>query len=137
MSSHDHRERMRFDVGIPFVDWVGIEPVESAPGHVVTRLEVSEHHTNSGRVAHGGALMTLLDVTMAMTARSTAEEPLTVRMVTIEMKTSFMRAGSGMLYCTGKSLHRTRSLSFCEAEVCDASGALVARGSGTFKFMPR
>ena len=130
-------ERTRFDFAIPFIDWLGVEPVESLPGRVVTRLTVQDHMTNSGHVAHGGAIMTLLDVTMAMTARSTADDPLQVRMVTIEMKTSFMRAGSGVLYCTGKSLHRTRSLSFCEAEVCDASGALVARGSGTFKFMPR
>ncbi len=130
-------ERTRFDVAIPFIDWLGIEPVESLPGRVVTRLAIQDHMTNSGRVAHGGALMTLLDVTMAMTARSTADDPLQVRMVTIEMKTSFMRGGTGELTCTGTSVHRTRSMCFCEAEIRDAEDRLVARGSGTFKFMPR
>jgi uncharacterized protein (TIGR00369 family) len=81
--------------------------------------------------------MTLLDVTMAMTARSTADDPLQVRMVTIEMKTSFMRGGTGELICTGTSVHRTRSMCFCEAEIRDGDDRLVARGSGTFKFMPR
>jgi uncharacterized protein (TIGR00369 family) len=130
-------ERTRFDVAIPFIDWLGVEPVESLPGRVVTRLTVQDHMTNSGHVAHGGAIMTLLDVTMAMTARSTADDPLQVRMVTIEMKTSFMRGGTGELTCTGTSVHRTRSMCFCEAEIRDGDDRLVARGSGTFKFMPR
>jgi acyl-coenzyme A thioesterase PaaI-like protein len=42
-------------------------------------------------VTHGGALMTLLDVTMATAARSAACNP-DMGVVTIEMKTSFMRA---------------------------------------------
>jgi len=63
-------ERSRFDVAIPFIDWLGVELVESLPGRVVTRLKIEDHMTNSGHVAHGGAIMTLLDVTMAMADRN-------------------------------------------------------------------
>ncbi|MEN9773107.1 MAG: hypothetical protein RL322_177 [Pseudomonadota bacterium] len=130
-------ERSRFDVSVPLVDDLGIELLESVPGQVVTFLRVLPRHTNSAQVAHGGAIMTLLDVTMAMAARSTAENPLKVRTATVEMKTTFMRAGAGLLTCTGVTVHRTRSLCFCEAEIRDESGGLVARGSGTFKPFPR
>ena len=57
--------------------------------------------------------------------------------VTIEMKTSFMRPGLGRIVATGKRLHRTASMAFCEASVAfdPAEGALIAHATGTFKFL--
>jgi acyl-coenzyme A thioesterase PaaI-like protein len=81
--------------------------------------------------------MTLLDVVMAHAARTPGEaggEP-QPGVVTIEMKTSFMRPGTGRLIATGKRLHGTASLAFCEGYVHDAKGVLVGHSSGTFKYM--
>ena len=88
-------------------------------------------------MAHGGVTMTLLDVAMAHAARSPGEdgEPEHSGVVTVEMKTSFMRPGLGRLVATGRRQHRTVSLAFCEASVVDAAGQLVAHATGTFKFL--
>jgi len=88
-------------------------------------------------VAHGGVTMTLLDVAMAHAARSPGEDGVAERsgVVTIEMKTSFMRPGLGRLVATGRRLHRTVSFAFCEASVVDAEGQLLAHSTGTFKFL--
>jgi uncharacterized protein (TIGR00369 family) len=85
-------------------------------------------------VTHGGAVMTLLDVTMAMAARSVAKD---LGVVTIEMKTSFMQPSHGHLTAKGRLLHRTATLAFVEATVFDAHGKTCAHATGTFKYLRR
>ncbi len=126
-----------FDVAIPFVEGAGIELLEFSRERVLARLDVQDRHSNSSGFAHGGAVMTLLDVSMAMAGRLASDAPDQTAVATIEMKTAFMQGAKGRLLCSGYCVHRTRSLAFCEAEVRDADGALVAKGSGTFKFMQR
>ena len=55
--------------------------------------------------------------------------------VTIEMKTSFMRPGEGRLTGRGKLLHRSATLAFCEGSVFAADGALCAHATATFKYL--
>jgi uncharacterized protein (TIGR00369 family) len=55
--------------------------------------------------------------------------------VTVEMKTSFLRPGLGTLRAVGRRQHRTASLAFCEGSVFDEKGELVAHATGTFKYM--
>jgi uncharacterized protein (TIGR00369 family) len=121
----------------PFVEWLGPVLATLAAGTAEMTLAPQPGHINSWGVAHGGVLMTLLDVTMAHAARSPVEgQPDDPRGVaTIEMKTSFVRPGTGPLTARARRLHRTGTLAFCEGSVFDASGALVAHASGTFKYL--
>ena len=128
---------MKFLATIPFVDLLGMELLACEAGQAEIALTLREELTNSWSVAHGGVTMTLLDVVMAHAARSPnqpghAESP---GVVTIEMKTSFLRAGLGRLTARGRLLHRTASLAFTEGMVVDEKGELLAHGSGTFKYM--
>lgn len=128
---------MKFLATIPFVDLLGMELLACEAGQAEIALTLREELTNSWSVAHGGVTMTLLDVVMAHAARSPnqpghAEAP---GVVTIEMKTSFLRAGLGRLTARGRLLHRTASLAFTEGMVVDEKGELLAHGSGTFKYM--
>ena len=77
--------------------------------------------------------MTLLDVTMAIAARSVAPG---MGAVTIEMKTSFLQPARGPLVARGRLLHRTRAMAFVEGSVFDAQGNLCCHASGTFKLVP-
>jgi len=128
---------VQFKVRIPFVDLLGFTLQRFEPGESEIHLELRDELTNSWGVAHGGVTMTLLDVVMAHAARSATAPGGEVQpgVVTIEMKTSFMRPGQGTLIATGKRLHKTSSLAFCEGWVHDAAGALVGHATGTFKFM--
>jgi uncharacterized protein (TIGR00369 family) len=128
---------MEFRVRIPFVELLGMELIRFEPGACEIHQTLREELTNSWGVAHGGVTMTLLDVVMAHAARSPKEpggEALQ-GVVTIEMKTSFMRPGLGRLIATGRRLHGTVSLAFCEGTVHDAQGLLVGHASGTFKYL--
>jgi uncharacterized protein (TIGR00369 family) len=128
---------MDFLARIPFVDLLGFELVRLDPGVSEIAITVREELTNSLGVAHGGLLMTLMDIAMAHAARSPVEPGGEVlgTVVTIEMKTSFMRPGTGRVVATGRRMHRTVTMAFCEASVLDARGHLVAHTTGTFKYL--
>ncbi|MDE2081409.1 MAG: PaaI family thioesterase [Burkholderiales bacterium] len=138
---------------IPFVEQLGFELWAFEGGQAELRVDLAEGHLNSWRVAHGGVLMTMLDVAMAHAARSASgaaesaagdgataapDAPDAVRgpgVATIEMKTSFVRAAEGRLRAVGRLLHKTTTLAFCEASVTDDEGRLCAHATGTFKYL--
>jgi uncharacterized protein (TIGR00369 family) len=128
---------MDFLARIPFVDLLGFELLRLDPGSSEIAITVREELTNSLGVAHGGLLMTLMDIAMAHAARSPVEPGGEVlgTVVTIEMKTSFMRPGTGRVVATGRRMHRTVTMAFCEASVLDARGHIVAHSTGTFKYL--
>lgn len=122
-----------FPLRIPFVEQLGLELHACAGGASELRVDLKEAHLNSWEVAHGGVLMTMLDVAMATAARSLHLDGPGV--ATVEMKTSFMRPAEGELRALGKLLHRTSTLAFCEASVFDGEGHLCAHATGTFKYV--
>jgi uncharacterized protein (TIGR00369 family) len=130
---------MDFPVVIPFVDLLGFELVRFADGEAEIQLPLREDLLNSFGVAHGGLSMTLLDVVMAHAARSIdlALGDKAPGVVTIEMKTSFMRPGQGRLRATGRLLHRSTTMAFTEGQVFGGDGQLCAHATGTFKYVRR
>jgi uncharacterized protein (TIGR00369 family) len=78
--------------------------------------------------------MTLLDVAMAVAARSVDKE---MGVVTIEMKTSFMQPARGKLSGKGHLMHRTASMAFTEGTIFDSEGRACAHATGTFKYVRR
>lgn len=125
---------MGFGVDIPFVRHLGLELVNFADGQSEIHYAPKAEHLNSFNVTHGGALMTLLDVTMATAARSMEPD---MGVVTIEMKTSFMQPAMGELTAKGTLMHRTATMAFTSATVFDHKGRACAHATGTFKYVKR
>ena len=123
-----------FGVSIPFVEHLGFELMAFDGGHSQINYEPKPEHLNSFGVTHGGASMTLMDVTMATAARSVQHD---MGVVTIEMKTSFMQAARGKLTGKGRLIHRTATLAFTEATLYDEEGRACAHATGTFKYVKR
>ena len=127
-----------FGAKIPFVDHLGFSLEKFEGGESELHFEPRPEHFNSFDVTHGGAVMTFLDVIRATAARSVDPE---MGVVTIEMKTTFMRpakvpAGQALVG-KGHLQHRTRSMAFTEGSVFDAQGQLCAHATGTFKYVSR
>ena len=134
---------MDFPLQIPFVQAMGFELLRMQDGEAEIALNLRPDQHNSLSMAHGGVTMTLLDVAMAHAARS-ADAPADATanapgrgVVTIEMKTSFMRPGTGRLTARARVLTRTIALAFCEASLFDEADALVAHATGSFKYLTR
>jgi uncharacterized protein (TIGR00369 family) len=128
---------MKFQVFIPFVEALGFELLRFENGEADIAMTPRDEHMNSWSVVHGGVTMTLLDVAMAHAARSPVDgQPHDPRgVVTVEMKTGFMRPGIGRLVARAKVLHRTSSLAFCEGAIHGPDDELVAHATGTFKYL--
>jgi uncharacterized protein (TIGR00369 family) len=139
---------MRFPVRIPFVEALGVELLTFEAGSARLALTLRDDQLNSWNVAHGGVTMTLLDVAMAHAARSPNQpgHPTSQGVVTLEMKTTFMRPARGRLVATARVLHRTATLAFCEASIDTRDAAAetpgepsdrlcVAHATGTFKYV--
>ncbi len=134
---------MEFPVLIPFVQAMGFELLRMQGGEAEIALPLRADQHNSLHMAHGGITMTLLDVTMAHAARS-ADVPMDAApatlgrgVITIEMKTTFMRPAEGRLTARGRVLSRTPTLAFCEASVFNEAGVLLAQATGSFKYLTR
>lgn len=123
---------MKFPVVVPFVEHLGVVLKKVDRQHSELALAPLPEHLNSHGVVHGGVLMTLLDVAMAMAARAGRAE---VGVVTIEMKTTFMQPASGALNVQGQVKLRTTNMAFTEATVFDAHNRACAHATGTFKFV--
>jgi len=123
-----------FGAYIPFVDHLGFELVFFDEGQSELSYTPEPEHMNSFNVTHGGAVMTLLDVTLATAARSVDKG---MGVVTIEMKTSFMQPASGTLTAKGRLIHRTRNMAFTEGTLFDAAGRACAHATATFKYVKR
>lgn len=117
----------------PFIEHVNIKNHGVTDGVAVSEVELRQHHMNRIESAHGGLIATLLDNAMVSAGRAAAGPE--ARLATIEMKLSFMRAGKGALRCTARCLHSTSKLAFCEGEVRDASGNLIAKASSTMQYV--
>lgn len=119
----------------PFVVALGIELTSARNGESELSVTLAESHINTWSIAHGGVTMTLADVSMSVAAASLVEDD--IGCVTIELKLTFMQPGRGRLHGTAKCLHRTSSMAYCEAEVRDTGGLLVAKALGTFRYIKR
>lgn len=123
-----------FRLNIPFIKELGVEFISAQEGSALVALDLQPRHLNSWSVAHGGVIMSLLDVAMAVAGRTRFEGA--GGGVTVEMKTSFLQpAHAGTrLTCKAHAFHRSSTMAFCEAEVRDGEERLIAKALGTFKY---
>jgi uncharacterized protein (TIGR00369 family) len=116
---------------IKFIEHLGVKTVALDDGHARVELELKPEFMNSFGTAHGGVIMTLLDVALCQAART--QHPDAPGIVTIDMATSFISGGEGRLVAEGRVLKPGRTTIFAEAEVRNADGTLVAKAIGTIR----
>jgi uncharacterized protein (TIGR00369 family) len=120
-----------FGLKVPFLGLLGVHVEHWEKGRSLMSLTLRDELTNSWGFAHGGVVMSLLDVALATAALTT--DPDAPGAVTVNLSVNFVGAGSGTLVAEGRLVRRGRSLLFCEGEVRSASGEVVATAIGTFK----
>ena len=126
-----------FPINIPFVHYLGLTLHAFGDGQSVIGLSPEAHHLNTFDMAHGGVVMTMMDICMLMAGRAKPrdDDDLMKSLITIELKTSFMQPAVGDLRAHGSCVHRTASMAFCEGALTNETGAVLARATGTFKYM--
>jgi uncharacterized protein (TIGR00369 family) len=118
---------------VPFADLLGIEVLDRGGGRARLALGSRPELHNSRADVHGGAVMTLCDIALALAAMSL--DASSQGAMTIDLTVSFIGPGRGRLTAEGRCLRAGRTVAFSEGEVRDGEGALVAKAVGTFKLV--
>lgn len=117
---------------IPFVSHLKILTEALGPGSARLSMPVEPYMTNSLGTAHGGVIMSLLDVALCTAARTL--HPESIGVITIDLSTSFIGGASGKkLFADARVLRDGRSMSFVEAEAKNEDGSLVAKAIATVR----
>ncbi len=77
--------------------------------------------------------MSAFDFTLSAAAR--AHDPLQFGAVTIEMSTHFYESARTSVHVMARCPRRGKSIAFCEGEIRDETGKLVAVARATFKLI--
>ena len=123
------------ELNVPFLKLLGVRFLSAEMGKGEILLALKPEHTNTWEVAHGGVLLTLMDVAMAVAARSA--DPGDRSVVTIELKNNFMQAATGILRVKADTVRHTATMAFCEAKLYNDQGEVCCMSTGTFKYLMR
>lgn len=117
---------------LPFLNLLGLKLEHAEAGVARISLDLRAELCNNHGAGHGGVIMTLLDSAMSNAALSKLDYSREV--VTIDMQIAFMRAATGLLVATGRATGGGKSVCFCEAELADQHGQVLAKAMGTFRY---
>ena len=93
--SHVPKETYDFTKNIPFSEHLGIKVDSLEKGVARLSMQVKPEYMTSWGTAHGGSILSLLDITLSMTARTLYDPPRSV--MTIDLSTQFISTATGML----------------------------------------
>lgn len=117
----------------PFTEWMGLVEVSSKTGVIELQVVQRNELNNRRQVVHGGVLATILDSAMARAAR-TVDGGVEIA-GTVDLHIQFIQPATGTLIAVGRVTSSTRSLAFCQAEVRNQSGRVVACAMGTMRLV--
>ena len=116
---------------VPFAEFLGHPHRRQRARAARLELALRPELMNSFHDAHGGVVMTLADVALAVAAIT--QDGAARGAITVDLSVSFLGPGKGTLVAEARCLRAGRSLAFSEGEIRDAEGSLVAKALGTFK----
>jgi uncharacterized protein (TIGR00369 family) len=124
-------ETFAFTRNIPFSEHLGIQVDGLEKGVARLSMMVKPEFMTSWGTAPGGSILSLLDITLSMTARTLFDPPRSI--MTIDLSTQFISTATGLLRAEGRVMRAGKSTIFCEGEARDEQGGLVAKAIGTFR----
>lgn len=114
---------------------------KTEPGRTTWQAMADERFANPAGIVQGGILAALADSAMGAAAVTHAvKDPgRKVFSANLEMKASFLRPAriGSVLTCRASVISGGDRVVFCEAEIADGDGRLVAKASSTYLLTPR
>ena len=126
-----------FAASSPYYRAMGMSLVELSDGLAAIRLEIQASQLNADGILHGGVLPAIADGAMGNALRTL--NGASAQVLTAEVQLHYLRpVRGGAVLAEGRVVQSGRRLSFAEVAMRDeASGRLVARGSGVFVIQHR
>ena len=113
----------------------GFRMMAAAPGRVVLRFRVQQHHLQVHRVVHGGVMATLADTAGGLATYMSV--PPGTRVATVEMKINFLEPiERGTVTADARVIRCGRNFSVVDCDVRDSKGRLAGKALMTFAIGP-
>jgi uncharacterized protein (TIGR00369 family) len=123
-----------FVANSPLARHLGIELAAIERDRARLRLPFAGAIVTVGDVVHGGAISALVDTAATAAAWATDDLPDSLRGSTVGLTVDFVAAARGAdLEATARVVRRGGTLCFCDVEVADPGGQLVAKALVTYK----
>jgi uncharacterized protein (TIGR00369 family) len=121
----------------PFPKTLGIETVISDPGHAELHLKLRPELLNGGGTAHGGVIAALIDTAVGHATSLMGGEG-RQGSITLSLTVNYIAAVrlGGELRAVARVRGGGRSSAFCDCEVTDGDGTLVATGLSVMRQRP-
>ncbi len=126
----------RFKTAYPFQELVGFRKTEFGDGFSRFELQLAPEHMNRAGIPHGGVYASMLDSALGSAGCYIGEDNDFRAAVTLNLNISFIAAPKGKtLFAQARTVGGGRSVYFAEGEITDEKNTLIARASGTFKYL--
>lgn len=113
-----------------FASLLGIEILEAKDGYAKTKLEVKTEHLNAMDTAHGGAIFSLADMTLAAAANSYGNVA-----VAINGNIAFLKAATkGTLFAEAKETSRNTKIGHYTITITNEQNELISNMQGMVYF---
>ena len=98
------------DVFVPFAEQLEVRAGHNREGDVGLELQLREERLNSWQVAHGGVVMSVLDIFIGLSAKALDEN--SIGATTVGLKTNFIKAATGRIRSRWRAQRPGRRLMF-------------------------
>lgn len=116
---------------IPYLKFLGIEPVDFDWGVAVLSLEMNDNLRQPYGLLHGGAIASLIDSATASAVIGTLGDG--EQATTIDLSLQYLRPHTaGKITCTAKITRAGKRIIFVQAEVVNEEGKLIATALSTY-----
>ncbi|PKQ11198.1 MAG: PaaI family thioesterase [Alphaproteobacteria bacterium HGW-Alphaproteobacteria-1] len=116
-------------------DHLGYHLVAWSPDFARVELPMGRHIANRQGLPHGGIHATLLDTTMGFAGCYTGDPDRRQMALTLSLTVNYLGQAQGsLLIAEARRTGGGKSTFFAEGTVRDESGAIVATGTGVFRY---
>jgi uncharacterized protein (TIGR00369 family) len=117
----------------PYYRHLGLTVMPPEDGTLRVVMDAMEELSNSRGEVHGGAIASLLDVTISSALRSTLGEGGAA--ATASLTINYLEPGQGRLTGVGRVVRKGRTIASVEARIEDDAGTIVAHGVGIMRVL--
>jgi uncharacterized protein (TIGR00369 family) len=124
--------------GVPIGDTLGFRVTEAESGRVALLGKPDQRSYNLIGTVHGGWAASILDSAMALSVLSSLDEK--TAFTTLDIRINYLKPITmelGEVRAEGRVIQGGRKMAYCEAKLTDASGKLLAHGTGTCLVFPK
>jgi uncharacterized protein (TIGR00369 family) len=117
----------------PFYDHLGLQVVSIGDGSASLLLSPSTDLGNSKGDLHGGAIASMMDITLSQAVRSAY--PSGINVSTISMTVNYLAPSQGNALSHAQVIRAGHSIAYAEGDVKNEAGDIVCRVSGSYRII--